>query len=58
MTFDKFMEHFPDTPVTAEQVACVHYLERQGKLRFMIDFGYISAPDIVWRELDEAGNVQ
>lgn len=52
---DKFIERFPDD-MTPEQAACCRYLERRG-LRFMIDFGYTNAPDMVWRELDETGSV-
>ena len=52
MTFDWFKEHFPNVPVTEEQVACIRYLERTGK-RFWIDFGYENAPQIVWAEMDD-----
>lgn len=56
MTVDRFAAYFPED-MTAEQLACSRYLERKG-LRFMIDFGYISAPAIVWAEMDADWRVQ
>lgn len=53
MTIDKYLAYDPRVIITPEQLACCHYLERQGK-RFGIDFGYQNAPALVWDELDDA----
>jgi hypothetical protein len=55
MTIDEFAAANPQALITPEQLACCHYLERQGK-RFLYDFGYVNAPAIVWAELDRAAS--
>lgn len=51
MNFDWFLENHPEVELTNEQIACCRRLERQGK-RFLVDFGYESAPALVWAEID------
>jgi hypothetical protein len=46
-----FRRHFPEVEITPEQDACCRYLEQRGK-RFAVDFGYQSAPGMVWDEID------
>ena len=51
MNVDDFLRFFPDVKLTDEQLACCHYLQREGK-RFCVDFGYQNAPDMVWDAMD------
>lgn len=51
MLVNEFRVRYPDVYFTQEQLACCHYLERQGQT-FLIHFGYQNAPDKVWGQLD------
>ncbi len=51
MGIDWFMKLNPSIKITQEQIACCHYLEREGQ-QFCVDFGYENAPEKVWAMMD------
>lgn len=55
MTIAEFMQHYPETKVSSEEIIACRYLESRTSLRFLVDYGYNSAPYFAWSLVDPDG---
>lgn len=53
----RFLQRFPDFPVTPGQLGWAKYLEQEG-LRFLVDFGFENAEEIADEWMDFTGRTQ